>query len=387
VSSENTELTCEKKATATIRFVLPDSNIFGFDTNGQPFETGQPVIYTLNTGSTSLDSGNNGKLVSNNKYYVRRLKTIVTPTIPATDSPIANPGVITLANHGLQDGTRVIYRNGGGTSITGLTSGSTYYVILGDASNANTTSKFRLAASYAHAIAADPSANDIAFTGAGNDAQFFEIPDCVKLYDTEANAIAGTSTGLIDFAGTGSANNANVHTIAGLHGPANYIADGKYVYGWFRGKVGTNNVTVFGELYREGTLYYFTVLDNYSATVILTGGQKFLPDLNYNADGKRQPVTLIETSNYTEKEGLSSVNVAPKTIVPIPETGTNVATIYLQPGTEQIDLNTYFDYNKEYLSYPLTDEADTLYFSVDSDTVASDSDKDSISLGVTWEEQ
>ena len=205
-----------------------------------------------------------------------------------------------------------------------------------------------------------------------------------KLYTTEANAIAGTSTGLVTFSTNGTS---PTHVLIGIHGATNYIADGKYVYGWFRGKVANDKVTVFGELYRKGSSYYFTVLDNYSSTVKLIGGQEFLPDLNFNANGQRQPVTLVETSNYTEKEGLSSVNIAPKTIAPIPNTGINVATIYLQSGTEQIDLATYFDYNKEYLSYPLTNEADTLYFAVDSDTVATEADKDQISLGVTWEEQ
>ena len=205
-----------------------------------------------------------------------------------------------------------------------------------------------------------------------------------KLYTTEAKAIAGTDAP-VNISSTGSG--ASQGIIIGIHGATNYIADGKYVYGWFRGKVANDKVTVFGELYRKGSSYYFTVLDNYSSTVKLIGGQEFLPDLNFNANGQRQPVTLVETSNYTEKEGLSSVNIAPKTIVPIPNTGINVATIYLQSGTEQIDLATYFDYNKEYLSYPLTNEADTLYFAVDSDTVATEADKDQISLGVTWEEQ
>ena len=94
-----------------------------------------------------------------------------------------------------------------------------------------------------------------------------------------------------------------------------------------------------------------------------------------------------------EKEGLSSVKIATNTVVPIPGTGINVATIYLQQGTEQLDLSPYFDYNKEYLSFPLTDQADTLYFTVDSDTKAVNdndnfvTDAELISLGVTWEEQ
>ena len=41
----------------------------------------------------------------------------------------------------------------------------------------------------------------------------------------------------------------------------------------------------------------------------------------------------------------------------------------------------------EYLSFPLTDIADSLYFAVDSDTAADVAAEDPISLGVTWEEQ
>ena len=57
---------------------------------------------------------------------------------------------------------------------------------------------------------------------------------------------------------------------------------------------------------------------------------------------------------------------------PIPGTGTNVATLYLQQGTEQFDLAAYFDYNKEYLSFPLTDNTESLYLAVDSDQLVDD---------------
>ena len=202
----------------------------------------------------------------------------------------------------------------------------------------------------------------------------------LKLYTTEALALLGGTA--IDLTSGGSGTD---HALLAPTG--DYIADGKSVYGWFRGKVGNDKVTVFGRLYRVATNYFFEVLESYNGTITLFKGQRFLPDLNFRATGEQQPLTIDEAVNYTEKEGLSSVNIAPRTIVPIPGTGVNVATIYLQPGTEQIDLATYFDYNKEYLSFPLTNEADTLYFSVDSDQPATFAGRDEISLGVTWEEQ
>ena len=103
------------------------------------------------------------------------------------------------------------------------------------------------------------------------------------------------------------------------------------------------------------------------------------------ADGKNIPYTTTNTKYSEEKEGLSSVEIASNSVVPIAGTGINVATTYLRVGTEQFDLSPYFDYNKEYLSFPLTDIADSLYFAVDSDTVSTNTDE--ISLGVTWEEQ
>ena len=57
---------------------------------------------------------------------------------------------ITYAGHGFADGDKVTYTNGGGTSIGGLTTGNTYYVIE------VTSSTFKLATTYANAIANSP---------------------------------------------------------------------------------------------------------------------------------------------------------------------------------------------------------------------------------------
>jgi len=184
-------------------------------------------------------------------------------------------------------------------------------------------------------------------------------------------------------------------------GAGTFMDNADSLYGWFQATVGVDNITVFGRLYKEADLYYYELLESYNAEVIIKVGI-FLPDVRFSADGVYATGTAYSTSgsNYllrpplaqstvtkvtSEKEGLSSVKIANDTVVPIPGTGINVATIYLQAGTEQLDLAPYFDYNKEYLSFPLTDQADSLYFTVDSDTAANTSDE--ISLGCTWEEQ
>ena len=168
--------------------------------------------------------------------------------------------------------------------------------------------------------------------------------------------------------------------------PLTYLIDGEEIYGWFRATVDVDKVTIFGRLYKDAGSYYFEMLQSFNGTVILKDDDFFLPDKRWTAQAAEMAGTTV-TKFLDEKEGLSSVKIATNSVVPIPGTGINVATIYLQEGTEQLDLSPYFDYNKEYLSFPLTDQADTLYFTVDSDTASTASEAELISLGVTWEEQ
>lgn len=165
-----------------------------------------------------------------------------------------------------------------------------------------------------------------------------------------------------------------------------YIQNGESVYGWFKGRLDDidtgENLVVFGRLYKEASAYYFELLETISGTVFLLSGQDFLADKRFDAIGN-----VISGSRATpfDKEGLSSIQIRDDAQVPIPLTGTNITTVYLRDGTEQLNLLPYFDYNKEYLSFPLTDRTETLYLVVDSNESAETSD--SVSLGITWEEQ
>ena len=176
-----------------------------------------------------------------------------------------------------------------------------------------------------------------------------------------------------------------------VHANASYIGNGESVYGWWRARIVADDLTVFGRVYKEADQYYFELMESYEGTVTLLSGasasaadEGFLPDLKFASDGTS--TTATNTKTTSEKEGLSSVELVSNSVVPIPGTGINVATIYLRSGTEQFDLNTYFDYNKEYLSFPLTNIADSLYFAVDSEELST-GDEEFVSLGVTWEEQ
>ena len=167
-----------------------------------------------------------------------------------------------------------------------------------------------------------------------------------------------------------------------------YLEDGGYTYGWFKGLLEeTENITVFGKLYRIGTEYYFNMIDSYVGKLQLLVGT-FLREVRFSSSGEELLTSDIKI--LTEKEGLSSVKIAVTNQVPVPSTGINIATLYIQPGTEQIDMATYFDYNKEYLSYPLTNVADTLYFVVDAEgdvNITSPTSVASVGIGITWEEQ
>lgn len=172
---------------------------------------------------------------------------------------------------------------------------------------------------------------------------------------------------------------------------ANYILDGQEVWGWFRARIenttGSVNETVLAKLYRTGNDYRITLGKSYNGTVYLSNRSPFLCDSIFDVEGR-----VIEESEkfVTEKEGLSSILIASNSQVPIPNTGINIATVYLKPGSDQFDLSTYFDYNKEYLSYPLTNKQESLYFVVDDNSVLDINDpveNGEVSVGVTWEEQ
>jgi hypothetical protein len=160
-------------------------------------------------------------------------------------------------------------------------------------------------------------------------------------------------------------------------------ADGQEIYGWFRANVGT----VFGRLYREGGDYYFQLKDVFTEPVIIFKGDvnpqyKFLADGRFSSNG-----TSItgEFESQSQKERLSSVFISNVIQSPIPDTGNIVTSFFLSPGADQFELLNYFDYNKDYLSYPLTDEVESIYLAA---SLSGESDASSqISTSITWEEQ
>lgn len=120
--------------------------------------SGAAATATISGGVvTSIAVTNNG-----GSYEDVPTVTLQVPVLSvATTGVNTGTDTITYTGHSQATGAALAYNNGGGTSITGLTSGTTYYV---RSTGANT------------------------FT----------------LYNTSANAIAGGATGLMDLSGTGN---------------------------------------------------------------------------------------------------------------------------------------------------------------------------------------
>ena len=191
---------------------------------------------------------------------------------------------------------------------------------------------------------------------------------------------------------------------------AEYIRDiGTGVFGYFRAKFKTEQpdrfVSVLGFLENRGQdrtkgniqndEYYFSALESTEDDIIL-------PDVINSNTNK-----FLYESNSTPKDGssitsavdeftlapLSSVKISPQLRAPIPNTGTVVSSIFVPKTGETYDLASYFDYNKEYLSFPLTDTIESLFLvasskqSYDPDNVGYGRTSASMSASITWEEQ
>jgi hypothetical protein len=179
---------------------------------------------------------------------------------------------------------------------------------------------------------------------------------------------------------------------------AEYIRDiGTGTYGYFRGYFENDPTkrpfSVLGYLENKGfdrtkniqnDGYYFYALNSTSDNIVLTTTEPFLREENTTAKGD---LVTSTTSEFVLQQ-LSSIKVNPQIRSPIPKTGTVVASLYIPASGENYDLSPYFDYNKEYLSFPLTNVIESLYLCGSSqspyDANAAVAD---VSASLTWEEQ
>jgi len=180
---------------------------------------------------------------------------------------------------------------------------------------------------------------------------------------------------------------------------------------------GDTKFPVLGRLYKDGGKWYFAKLFSYPENIYITG--YFLPQRSLSMGAYTDATTsygmfaqeTVTNDNHKsssdqikwdklEADGivtweeitrLSGVRVGQDMkLTPIADTGNEILAYYGGAGGYQFDLQDYFAYNKEYLSFPLTDEVDILniYGHYDINQVAAaDVKKFSVNTALTWEEQ
>jgi hypothetical protein len=170
---------------------------------------------------------------------------------------------------------------------------------------------------------------------------------------------------------------------------SNYLEDGSKTYGYFRGFYEGNSntvITVLGVLQNISGSYYFNALSKTNLSINIFGnflraGEFYEPN-----------PTSIGASSFnpssTPLAALSAIEISDEQRTPIPGTGTQITTLFAPASGEQYDLSQFFDYNKDYLSFPLTDLVDTLYVVADtSQSYNSSSPHALMTAALTWEEQ
>lgn len=121
------------------------------------------ICNTCDAGYTLVNAKDEYNVVANAATYadaaavVTAYQNATAKTFSGATAPNTATEVITITAHGFVTGQKVIYSNGGGTSITGLTSGTNYYVIK------LTNNTLKLATTLANAIAGTA----VNLTGAG----------------------------------------------------------------------------------------------------------------------------------------------------------------------------------------------------------------------------
>jgi len=172
-----------------------------------------------------------------------------------------------------------------------------------------------------------------------------------------------------------------------------YLSEDTGVYGYFRGKFKNDPankiITIFGYLERRsattGTAgYYFRAEDSTSDDIELIKNSTFLYEQQSNPKGEG---TTSVVNEFT-LDSLSSIKISPQVRAPIPKTGTIVASLFIPASGEDFDLSSYFDYNKEYLSFPLTNVVESLFVVGSSEGLYnSGTPIATTNASITWEEQ
>ena len=169
-----------------------------------------------------------------------------------------------------------------------------------------------------------------------------------------------------------------------------YLSEITSTYGYFRGfyEGDTSVITIFGLLQRDASGdYFFNSYEKTSLSLFIFG------DFLRAGEFYEPNPTDISASGFsptnTPLAALSAISITDEQRTPIPGTGQQITTLFT-PGNsgEQFELQQFFDYNKDYLSFPLTDQVETLFvLASESSLYNSASPSTEMSAAITWEEQ
>ena len=254
-------------------------------------------------------------------------------------------------------------------------------------------------------------------------------PPVVNQHDNTSNEYVNTKTSTlpvrVGFSVAGAANTAEINKVLN--------ANGAYRYGYFMGTRDPDEANNFDEnddtKYTTGVFfpvigklkraasgeYYFSKLFSYPEPIYIAG--YFLPERNLSlgnyetdVDGydffNEESVTALNHSDSTDQSKwdklesddivsweeitrLSGARVGQDMkLTPIADTGNEILAYYGGTGGYQFDLQDYFAYNKEYLSFPLTDEVDILniygHYDISQNSTPAPF---YVNTALTWEEQ
>ena len=182
-------------------------------------------------------------------------------------------------------------------------------------------------------------------------------------------------------------------------GVGTYIQPGEKLYGWFRYTILGSPLafTILGLLERTSTgSYYFsandvTIDDVYIKGTFLPAGRWGGPTGDSGAPVNPDLSAVTSPFPTATLNRLSAIETDTEQRTPIPGTGTTVTTIFSPNSGEEYELSPYFDYNKDYLSFPLTDIQETLYVCASSKSTylqgTNYTARGNILASITWEEQ
>lgn len=205
--------------------------------------------------------------------------------------------------------------------------------------------------------------------------------------------------------------------------------DGMYYYAYMRARptsdavssdfnhlgVNADETELLVKVYRKSGLYYIQNYESQSVSMSVYMGDNwgilYSKMYTFSEDGDIQLFTgtvgnvngnhnkyenqkkwdAAEIGNWESIASLSGAKISQDfKLSPVANTGSNVFSIYANRGGSQYNLEDYFAYNKEYLSFPLTNEVDIIgIYSFWESTAAASTPTASIDIvnSLTWEEQ